>query len=131
MICIAIYQCNLRISKSVFNYVYTGNDESDDDDELSTGVAVAISTVVTFIITLVVTALITLIIISLYYIRLINHIRKSTVVQKGTSDAHVLAEDVKMYDLANIAETNADRTNATLGTNFTELDCDSAFTLIS
>ena len=38
-----------------------------DDDELSTGAAVAISIVVTFIITLVVTALITLIITSLYY----------------------------------------------------------------
>ena len=38
-----------------------------EDDELSTGVAVAISTVVTFIITLVVTALISIIITSLYY----------------------------------------------------------------
>ena len=44
-----------------------GDDESDD--ELSTGVVVAISTctVVTFIITLVVTALITYIITGMYY----------------------------------------------------------------
>ena len=45
-----------------FKILCAANDESDDD-ELSTGVAVAISIVVTFIITLVVTALIT----SLYY----------------------------------------------------------------
>ena len=40
---------------------------AESDDELSTGVVVAISVVVTFIITLVVTALITYIITSLYY----------------------------------------------------------------
>ena len=40
---------------------------SESDDELSTGVAVAISIVVTFIITLVVTALNSIIITSLYY----------------------------------------------------------------
>ena len=53
----------IRIGKCV-----NESDESNEsDDELSTGVAVAISIVVTFIITLVVTALISIIITSLYY----------------------------------------------------------------
>ena len=66
----------------------TVNDESDD--ELSTGVVVAISIVVTFIITLVVTALITYIITSLYYKR-----HKSV-----EGDSHVLTEDTKSNDPA-------------------------------
>ena len=120
-----------------FNYIATVDDEPDDDG-LSTGVAVTISIVVTFIITLVVTALITLIIISLYYKHLINHIKKSTVVQEDTSDAH-LAFTTK----TNIAMTNADpwpadvtlRNNAvtetTIMTNITVLEADSAYTLTS
>ena len=57
-----------KTSTCSYNYgLGTCVSKSDDDDELSTGVVVAISIVVTFIITLVVTALISVIITSLYY----------------------------------------------------------------
>ena len=127
--------------------VFTLLDDESDDDELSTGVAVAISIVVTFIITLVVTALISIIITSLYYKNLINHIKKSTMVQKGTSDAHDLADNIEMHDLAttrtNSAMTNTDPADATLRnntvaviettirTNITVMEADSAYTLTS
>ena len=88
----------------------TVDDESDD--ELSTGVVVAISIVVTFIITLVVTALITYVITGLYYKR----VKRLVFTQKGNSRT----ENVKMDDLA---YANA-RTNVTK-------DADSAYTLIS
>ena len=52
---------------SLLRCIYLTTADEIDDDELSTGVAVAISVVVTFIITLVVTALISVIITSLYY----------------------------------------------------------------
>ena len=51
----------------MFTGRHVSNESSDDDDDLSTGAAVAISIVVTFIITLVVTAAMTYIITSLYY----------------------------------------------------------------
>ena len=79
---------------------------SESDDELSTGVAVAISIVVTFIITLVVTALITLIITSLYYKH--HYIKKSLIRQEGDSHA-----DIKSNDPA-YATTRA---NITMDTN--------------
>ena len=129
--------------------LFTLPDDEIDDDELSTGVAVAISIVVTFIITLVVTALISIIITSLYYKHLIDHIKKTTVVQKGTNDAHVLAGDIEMHNLANvttrtnIAMTNIDPADATprnntvavietaIRTNITVMEADSAYTLTS
>ena len=81
-----------------------------DDDELSTGVVVAISIVVTFIITLVVTALITLIITSLYYKHHYN--KKSLIRQEG--DSHALTEDIESNDPAAYATTRA---NITMDTN--------------
>ena len=51
--------------------------DDDSNNELSTGVAVAISVVVTFIITLVVTALVSVVITSLYYKHLIGKIHES------------------------------------------------------
>ena len=78
--------------------------KSDDDDELSTGVVVAISIVVTFIITLVVTALITYIITSLFY----KH-------QKSVGGgSHALTEDIKSNDPAAYATT---RVNVPMDTN--------------
>ena len=52
---------------SHYKYVTFTGVESSDDDDLSTGAAVAISVVVTFVITLVVTSLVIVIITSLYF----------------------------------------------------------------
>ena len=59
---------NIKSKMSLLRCIYlTTADESDDDDELSTGAAVAITFGVTFIITIVVIALISVVITSLYY----------------------------------------------------------------
>ena len=81
-----------------YNYGLGTCVSKSDDDELSTGVAIAISIVVTFIITLVVTALISVIITSLYYKHLIDRVKESIIKQEG--DSHALTQDIKSNDPA-------------------------------
>ena len=95
------------------------------DDELSTGIVVAISIVVTFIITLVVTALIGVIITSLYY----KHLFKKSVIRQE-SESHALTEDIKSNDPA-YATTRANiimDTNPAYGTTTTiKMDTNPAY----
>ena len=91
------------IRDTLFLYVLgTGTGISKSGDELSTGVAVAITFVITFIITLVVTALITYIITSLYYKLLIKKL-----VNRQEGDPHALTEDIKSNDPAAYAIARA------------------------
>ena len=79
---------------------HTGDCGSSDDDDLSTGAAVAISIVVTFIITLVVTTLISVIITRMYDKRQLEKIvRTNNNKNSGTQDNSqfvLMGRDVKM-----------------------------------
>ena len=94
---------------------------SDDDDELSTGVVVAISIVVTFIITLVVTALISA---SLYY----KHLSKKSLVRQG-DDSHALTEAYATTRANITMDTNPAYGTAT--TNAIKMGIDPAYAVTS
>ena len=85
---------HILVYKVTAKYILAAVDNTDkQDDEFSTGAAVAISIVVTFIITLLVSTLISIFITSLYYK---NLIKKSAINRKGNS--HASTEDIKRHD---------------------------------
>jgi len=79
--------------------MHTGDCGSDDDD-LSTGAAVAISVVVTFIITLVVSVVVTYIITRMYYKRqpkkIVNRNNDKNISNQENTQFVLMERDVKM-----------------------------------
>ena len=114
-------RCAPCIQRCEYHFLGTSDNElSDEDDGLSTGAVVAISTAVTLIITLVVSVPVTIIITIMCYKQWCEQTEKSNNKNYSTGESSqfgLMGRDVKMDDNPAYATTQVDKDTIKMDTN--------------